>query len=328
MRPITLTENIVEEVLASVKSQLLSANFAGASFTYTVPSTSVALKDDEKVQIHFTERAYYKMKELVSQSYNEIAWDGSVERDPDNPRIFTVTDIFVYPQIVSSATVDTDDEKYAAWLMSLDDDVYNKRRFNGHSHVNMGCTPSSTDHQYREQSMRNVKDFFIYGIFNKRNEHTLAVYDIENNVMYDDKDIDMYIPIPDYSGWAKEIIKANISNKTYNYAGRNTTYNPPGAPKTAAASTGTAKPPVGGASNVTNFQPPQTQQSGNAITAPNSSAAPASTTSGAKNTESKNAASTSGKSEPYYHEPDNYYDDEDDWWNSYYKDRYGMGAGY
>ena len=219
MRPLKLTEDHINQILSDVRKQLENSKSMSSDVKYSLPITKTKLKEDEKVQVHFSSAAYYKMKELVKQCTNEIGWDGIVERDPEDSRVFYVEDIIVFPQTVTGATVDTDDDKYAVWLNMLDDETFNKRRFNGHSHVNMGVTPSATDMTYREQSIRNIPDFFIFGIFNKRDEYSFAVYDIENNVMYDNDDIDMYIPIPDYTDWAKDIIKSQVTTKYQYYGG-------------------------------------------------------------------------------------------------------------
>ena len=155
------------------------------------------------------------MYALVDECDKEIAWDGIVYRDEEKPYIFYITDIIVYPQEVSGATVETDDEKYLEWLNSLDDETFNHRRFNGHSHVRMGVTPSSTDTTYREQSVLNIPDFFIFGIFNKSKAFNFQIYDIENNIIYDSSDIIFYTPEPDYSEWAKDIIKEKVVTKKY-----------------------------------------------------------------------------------------------------------------
>lgn len=171
----------------------------------------------QKAEVHFSSQAYYKMFALVDACSKEIAWDGIAYRDEESPHIFYVTDIIVYPQMVSGATVDTDDAPYMEWLNSLDDETFNHRRFNGHSHVNMGTTPSGTDTTYREQSILNIKDFFIYGIFNKKHEFNFQIYDVENNIIYDNQDVIFYTPEPDYSDWAKQMMKENVTEKVYSY---------------------------------------------------------------------------------------------------------------
>lgn len=191
----------------------------------------LANENSKKAEVHFSAQAYYKMYALVDQCEKEIAWDGTAYRDEEDPSVFYVTDVFVYPQQVSGATVETDDEEYINWMNSLDDETFNHRRFNGHSHVRMGVTPSGVDMTYREQSVLNVKDFFIFGIFNKNKAFDFQIYDIENNVIYENKDIDFYTPEPDYSSWAKEVIKEKVSEKVAVYtsvtsaANKNTSVN-------------------------------------------------------------------------------------------------------
>lgn len=170
---------------------------------------------NREAEVHFSQAAYYKMYALINGIDKEIAWDGICVRDEEHTNVFYVTDIIVYPQMVASATVETDDEKYLDWMNGLDDEIFNHRRFNGHSHVNMGTSPSATDMTYREESLKNVKDFFVFGIFNKKGEFNFEVYDIENNIVYENKDIVFYTPEPDYSDWAKAQIKDKISEKKY-----------------------------------------------------------------------------------------------------------------
>lgn len=176
----------------------------------------------QKAEVHFSSQAYYKMWALVESCSKEIAWDGLVYRDEEASNIFYITDIIVYPQTVSGATVETDDVLYIDWLNSLDDESFKHRRFNGHSHVNMGVTPSGTDTTYREQSILNIKDFYIFGIFNKKHEFNFQIYDVENNIIYDNQDVTFYTPEPDYSDWAKQMMQEKVTEKVY-------TYQPPAA---------------------------------------------------------------------------------------------------
>lgn len=215
MRQLSMTEEYINQVLDDVRKQIENAKFSTDKITYNISLSREKLSGDDRVQVHFSEAAYYKMKELIDQSSKEIGWDGIVHRDTENKRIFYIDDIIVYPQTVTTSTVNTDDEKYSVWLMGLDDDTFNHRRFNGHSHVNMGTAPSGVDMTYREQSMKNINDFFIFGIFNKRGESNMAVYDVENNALYENDDVILYLPMPDYTDWAKSAIKDNVAEHTY-----------------------------------------------------------------------------------------------------------------
>ena len=92
----------------------------------------------------------------------------------------------MYPQHVSGATVESHDEDYPQWLMTLKDDEINNLRLQGHSHVNMGVTPSGVDEVYYETLLSQVKDYYIIMVINKNYSMTLRLYDIENNLMFED----------------------------------------------------------------------------------------------------------------------------------------------
>lgn len=164
-------------------------------------------KSNKKLKIIFENKAWYKMQALIRNCDKEIGWDGTVTRENN---IFTIHDILIFKQTVSGVTVDTDDVDFGEYLNNLDDETFNIRRFNGHSHVNMGVTPSATDTKYREESTQLVNDFYIYMIFNKRGDWSGEVYDIENNVIYGTEDIELITPENTYDNWAKEKIAENL----------------------------------------------------------------------------------------------------------------------
>jgi hypothetical protein len=90
----------------------------------------------------------------------------------------------VYPQKVTGVTCEQDDDKMFNFEMSLTTDQVNHKRFQGHSHVNMGVTPSGVDEQFYRDLLTQVNDYFIITITNKREEYTTRFYDIANNIVY------------------------------------------------------------------------------------------------------------------------------------------------
>lgn len=214
MKPYKITNEYVSDLLENIREQIMKTSIGATEITYKIPFAKT-LTIGEKAEVHFDEVAYHKMKALINNCEKEIAWDGVVSRDEENSKVFWVEDIIVYPQEITATTVDTDDILYPEWLNSLDDDTFNRRRFNGHSHVRMGCTPSGTDRTYRDQSITNVTDFFIYGIFNKTDAHDLEIIDVENNIIYSNADIDMFIPVTPQKDWALEEMKKHITEKKY-----------------------------------------------------------------------------------------------------------------
>ena len=178
---------------------------------------NVKLKEEEKIEIAFSEMAEKKMYYLIHECEKEIGWHGLVSRSENG---FYVEDIIVFPQEVTGATVTSDDELYPTWMLSQPDEIYNKIRFHGHSHVNMATSPSGVDDTYQEQIIQQFmsspvdeNNFYIFGIFNKKGSYWLNIYDIYNNKFYETDDISYVFYQSDEQAWAKEQIKENVKEE-------------------------------------------------------------------------------------------------------------------
>ena len=211
MRPIRLTNRELQEILQNMRTQLKHERSATGTVSVTYKLTPIS--SDDKAHITLTEQAWEKIKQLVDQCDKEVGWHGTVERTSKNE--FTITDILVFPQTVTAATVTSDETKYTMWLMSQPDEVFNKLRFHGHSHVNMGVSPSAVDTKYQDDILKNLNDFYIFGIFNKREDNYLIIYDVTNNIVYEDKDIILHTPSGSYRQWAKEMLEEHVSSVGY-----------------------------------------------------------------------------------------------------------------
>ena len=95
--------------------------------------------------VYITAEAFIKMRTLVDNTDTEIGWYGVVKKYPGLQETYVIEDIIVYPQRVTGATCEQDDNKMFEFEMSLTDEQVNNKRFQGHSHVNMGITPSGDD---------------------------------------------------------------------------------------------------------------------------------------------------------------------------------------
>jgi hypothetical protein len=184
-KPIRITDKLKKEVQAEFAALLDGLKMSDGEISY---SKAYVYKDVSAV-IWMTPVAYSKTIALVNLFSDEVAWHGAVTRKSKTE--FIIEDIFVYPQEVTGSTVNTDQARYTQWLYSFDDDVFGKIRMQAHSHVNMGVSPSGVDSGHREKILDQLDDnmFYIFMIWNKRmNTHTM-IYDMENNILYDDKDI-------------------------------------------------------------------------------------------------------------------------------------------
>jgi len=185
-KPIKITQEHIDEVRAEFELALSNMKLADGKISYTKTFGSNA----EKTVVYFTSDAWTKMIALIQEFSDEVAWHGLARRSND-PVGYVIYDILVYPQEVTGATVNTDQEKYQSWLMAHDDDVFNNIRMQGHSHVNMGTSPSAVDTTHQEKILDQLDDdmFYIFMIWNKRFESYVKVYDLAKNTLYENGDV-------------------------------------------------------------------------------------------------------------------------------------------
>ena len=162
-----------------------------------------------KMHILFTPKAYSKMLHLVSKIGTECAWHGLVDRKSDTE--FVVYDIIVFPQIVTGATVDTDDLAYSTFIGDLKEDVFKNLKMQGHSHVNMGAYASGTDTKHQESIKKQLirpDDYYIFIIMNKKLDYYVRVIDNKTDAEYsiDDVEINTVFDINKFSNDALEMM--------------------------------------------------------------------------------------------------------------------------
>lgn len=202
----------IEEFTASLREKLSGKmSTAKISFQEDV-NPSIKLTEEEKVTLFFSAVAEKKQAELIQQCEKEVGWHGVVTRLSDKE--FMVEDILVFPQVVTGSTVTPAATEYTNWQNSLSDEEFNHMRFHGHSHVNMGVSPSGTDTGFQDNLVQNVKDFYIFLITNKSGDIWLSIYDVENNTLYENSDINYtYYQTPE-AAWAKKELE-KVRTQTY-----------------------------------------------------------------------------------------------------------------
>jgi hypothetical protein len=96
-------------------------------------------------------------------------------------------------QYVSGGRVDTDDTKYAKWLMEQmrDKENFKRIRLHGHSHVKMKTGASAIDNAYQAEMAAHFTDFYIFVIGNKDQEFNHMVYDVKQNAFFEKNDIEI-----------------------------------------------------------------------------------------------------------------------------------------
>lgn len=208
MKQIKPTKKDIDKALKAFKEYVCKSksNQGNINFSYNFNQA----KSNRKPEVIFTEEAYAKITTLVDNYAKEIAWHGLITKDND---VYTVTDILVYPQICTSTTVEADEVAYVRWVMEQSDEVFNAVRLQGHSHVNMGVTPSATDLNYYNNVLQslNEDDFYIFMIINKKKEINIWIYDFKDNIIFEKQDIKITLP---FNNWYYQTIKDNVKDNT------------------------------------------------------------------------------------------------------------------
>lgn len=142
--------------------------------------------------ITISRKAIRKMDYLISQVDTEVGWMGTVEESTDENGItnYYITDIFVPKQDVAAATCEIQAEGRTKLTLDIlakygdeeGEKIVNSLKFWGHSHVDMGVTPSGQDDRMILDF--KTRDWFLRGIFNKKGDIKLDVYNFKQNIKY------------------------------------------------------------------------------------------------------------------------------------------------
>ena len=230
MRPINLSNEAIEklygEFLEKFKNEIANYGFnGGSSMTIKTNFEEVA---KEKVIIRYTQEAFLRMQALVDFFDSEVAWYGLCERLGEKE--FRVYDVKVCKQEVTGAKVDTSDEDTLEFFCSLTDDEAEHLHFQAHSHVKMSTGASGTDIQNQQDVVKNMgkTGYYIFQIWNKNNDINTYLYDLDNNVFYDRKDVMIVIEdsLGDLDDFIASIADRVVEKKAYQYQyGGNSYYN-------------------------------------------------------------------------------------------------------
>ena len=166
-------------------------------------------------QVFITSEAYIKMRTLVDKTSTELGWYGFVSKLPGLNNVYVIEDIIVYPQKVTGATCEQDEDRMFEFEMSLTTEQVRARRFQAHSHVNMGVTPSGVDEAFYQDLLSQVRDYYIIMVTNKRGDNHIRFYDMENNIVYTELELKILLDNgTDVDKWYQEEVDNNLSKPT------------------------------------------------------------------------------------------------------------------
>ena len=164
--------------------------------------------------IIISDEALAKSRALVAQCDKEIAWHGIVNADREKG-IYYIKDVVVPPQYVTGTSVDSDSNEWALWASQFDNETFNAIRCHMHSHVNMAVFSSGTDDDYQKDVVTKDSnlDYYIFLIWNKKGDLFARFYDVENNVMFDNKEFPVSYENNSINDWAAKEINDKVKYK-------------------------------------------------------------------------------------------------------------------
>lgn len=187
-RAIKLSDEDINDVMEDIRKALEKAKLADGKFSF---STTVG-KSDEKASVVFSPNAWDKMWALVDGFTSEVGWFGVVSRSEEDEFTYKVDDILVYPQTVTNTTVTFDELEVSKWLYEhREDERYDEIHMHGHSHVNMGVSPSGTDKQHYKETLAQIPadGFYLFMIWNKSRKSYCEIYDMKYNLLFENDDV-------------------------------------------------------------------------------------------------------------------------------------------
>jgi len=210
----------------------------------TTETTMEYLNKENTPIVYITPNSMMKMQAYVNEFDKEISWLGTVERTQDNSNLleheYLITDVMLFPQEVTATTTEMLEAALNDFGTKLvqagDTKTFNQIKAWGHSHVNMGVSPSGTDNETFHEFYKD-SDFFIRIICNKKEEIRIDIVDSNTHIMYmnvdwyedkteeqveleriverfNEKRIAIYNTIKQET---KKEIEENIKQKTYTY---------------------------------------------------------------------------------------------------------------
>lgn len=219
MQKLRLNNNEIDMVIEEVKKTLSKCNKLSELKLDTKELNKVCYNGEQPV-IQMTPETYIKMMGLVHGSDVEVAWHMLCNRNKEE-NTYLIYDILTFPQINSPTATRTDTDAFGEWMNNLIMDMsfpIEDMRVHGHSHVNMNVFSSGVDDEYQKELINSVEDgdYYIFLICNKRHEICALIYDFENQILFENKDI-IFIVGEDLIGWSNSEIKEKCKRESHAY---------------------------------------------------------------------------------------------------------------
>jgi hypothetical protein len=167
--------------------------------------------------------AFAKIAHYVKIADEEVGWFGTVERYGN---VFVIQDTMLFNQEVSSSTTEICEDDLGNFVTELMDTAegmafYEKMKYWGHSHHNMGTGPSGQDEQQALKfGGKGGHDWFLRGIHNKKGRCEFSLFLFDKNVRIDDLPWRIYFTEQnELKKQIEEEFKTKVKKKTFSRIG-------------------------------------------------------------------------------------------------------------
>lgn len=148
-------------------------------------------------KVYITPVALEKMNVIVEISSKEVGWLGTARQLRTGD--FLIDDVYLFDQEVSYAQCEMSTEGLEAFAVELleqpdGDELYDNLRVWGHSHVNMGTSPSAQDNSQMDLFRENGCEWFIRIIANKAGRLEVTVFMYRNHLVIEDAEWRVAVP--------------------------------------------------------------------------------------------------------------------------------------
>lgn len=203
----------------NVKPREKKYRFSSTSTTTTTTSMYPAKDQPKAPSVWYTDKVWEKIRLLVDTCQKEVGWLGYVEKYSDDT--YVVVEIYVPPQTVTAAETDIEADAMGDLAMKLLDEGLDPSKliYWGHSHVNMGVSPSGQDETQIEEFIEHCP-IFIRGIYNKKGDAKVDVFDTNQMLIFQCVKNQVLSPLSldEETEFLREI-KDNVKERTYGYTG-------------------------------------------------------------------------------------------------------------
>lgn len=153
------------------------------------PETKVQVINTKIPRIGISSSALVKMFIYVNECSDEVGWLGTVEKL--NNQHYVITDVYLFEQDVHATTTEITPEglsEFAEELLQQPNgmEVWNNIKMWGHSHVNMGVTPSGQDDKQMKEFADVGHEWFIRLIANKKGDMKLDFFHYQMGITFID----------------------------------------------------------------------------------------------------------------------------------------------